>query len=197
MKNVYITLALVLAAAAALILPLSFSAPASGAVLQRPVVIDFEDLAPGPVTNQYAHLGITFNQAAAVDYQRLPGFAHSGEKGIRPCSAQLFCNDPIEMSFTSGKRRVKVWVGYSSPLNTSRTVVLRALDSRGSQIGQATATLDPSHDPQPISIPLEVALPNASIRQAVVSFSPSSLATNSLAVDDVEFPRARVSSCWA
>lgn len=50
MKNVFITLALILAAAAS-ILPLSFSAPASGAVIQRSVVIDFEDLAPGPVTS--------------------------------------------------------------------------------------------------------------------------------------------------
>jgi hypothetical protein len=186
MKKVFVTLALVVTAAI-LILPLCFSAPASGEVLQKRVVIDFEDLAPGPVTDQYAHLGVTFNQPAIVDYQRLPGFAHSGAQAIRQCPDQLSCNRPIEMSFATGLRRVKVWVGYSSRLSVSQTVVLRALNASGLQIGQATATLDPSPNPQPINIPLEVALPNAGIRRAVVSFSSPSLATNSLAVDDVEF----------
>jgi hypothetical protein len=187
MKKGIITLALALAAAAASILPTSFSAPASVALAPKSVVIDFEDLSPGPVTTQYSHLGVTFNQPSAVDYQRLPGFAHSGVKGIEQCSRLGSCDTPIEMSFSAGRSRVKVWVGYSSPLNTSQTVILRALDARGTQVGQVTATLKPSPDPQPIRTPLEVTAPNANIRRAVVSFSTSKIPINSLAVDDVEF----------
>jgi hypothetical protein len=187
MKKSIITLALVIVAAAALILPTNFSAPASVAFAQESVVIDFEDLSPGPVANQYSHLGVTFNQPSAFNYQRLPGFAHSGVKGIEQCRPLEHCNTPIEIKFSAGRRRVKVWVGYSSPLNTSQTVNLRALDARGALIGQATATINPSSEPQPINTPLEVTLPNANIRRALVSFSNSNFPTDSLAVDDVEF----------
>src|SRR5262245_39986551 len=157
---------------------------------QNPVVIDFENIATGPVTNQYANLGITFNQPTAINYQSMPGFAHSGVKAIEQCYAHEFCSAPIDMNFTSGQRRVKVWVGYSSPLDTSRTVILRALDAGGAQIGQATTVFNPSASPQAISKPLEVTLPNADIRRAVVSFSPSDSGAYSLAVDDVEFDAA-------
>ncbi len=46
MKKVFITIALLLAAGAASILPVSFSAPASGSLIQKSIVIDFENLAP-------------------------------------------------------------------------------------------------------------------------------------------------------
>src|SRR5262249_17035103 len=121
------------------------AAPASG------VVIDFEDLAPGGpggagspviVTNQYADKGIIFNSPVALDYSKgpfsIPGFAHSGAKAIEQCYGAEFCTKPFEMSFTRAQRRVKVWMGYSSRLNESRVVILRALDSSGVQVGQAT-----------------------------------------------------------
>jgi hypothetical protein len=187
MKKAIITLALVLTAAAASIIPTSFSAPSNAAFAPKSIVIDFEDLSPGPVTDQYSNLGVTFNQPSALNYERMPGFAHSGVKGIEQCNRLEPCATPIEMSFSVARRRVKVWVGYSSPLKTTQTVILRALDARGTQVGQATATLNPSLEPQPIRTPLEITLTNASIRRAVVSFSTSKTPSNSLAVDDVEF----------
>src|SRR5262249_7744393 len=156
MKKVFLIIALVLAAGIALILTLSFGASARGTLMQQAVVIDFENLAPGRVSNQYANLGVIFNQPTALNYQNQPGFAHSGVNAIEQCYSREFCNTPIEMSFTSGQRRVKVWVGYSSNLETSQTVILRALDAAGAQIGQSTVVLNPSFNPQAIRTPLEV-----------------------------------------
>ncbi len=51
MKKVFFTIAFLLAAGAASTLPVSFSAPASASLIQNPVVIDFENLAPGLLTN--------------------------------------------------------------------------------------------------------------------------------------------------
>src|SRR5262249_37217271 len=103
------------------------------------------------------------------------------------CYAAEFCSAPAEMSFTTGQRRVKVWVGISSPLSVSSTVVLRALDASGAQVGQATATFNPSSTPQLIRTPLEVSLSSANIRRAQVSFGGANSFNNSLAVDDIEF----------
>src|SRR5262249_13979620 len=99
MKKVFFTIVLILAAVAALTLPRGFHISAHEALIQQPVVINFEDLAVGPVTNQYANLGITFNQPTVLSYQSMPGFAHSGIKAIEQCYAAEFCNAPIEMSF--------------------------------------------------------------------------------------------------
>lgn len=155
-----------------------------------PVVINFEDAPLGNVTNFYANLGVIFNQPRVLTYQSMPGFAHSGVKGVEQCYAAEFCNAPIEMSFTTGQRRVKVWVGYSAPLQTSRTVLLRALDANGAQIGQTTTVLAASTAARPVNTPLEISLPNPNIRRALVSFSPTDIAPYSLVVDDVEFDSA-------
>lgn len=190
MKKSFLSIALVLAAAAALTSAKWFHTSAHGAQAAQPVVINFEDVAVGQLTNQYASLGVTFNFPTVLNYQSMPGFAHSGVKGIEQCYATEFCNAPIEMSFTSGQRRVKVWVGYSYPLSTSQTVLLRALDANGTQIGQVTTVLAPSATARPVNTPLEIALPTANIRRALVSFSPTDLAPYSLVVDDVEFDSA-------
>ncbi|MBI1762380.1 MAG: hypothetical protein HYR56_13180 [Acidobacteria bacterium] len=156
-----------------------------------PVVIDFENLASGsPVTGQYAAQGITFNSVKVLRYPSIPGFTHSGVQAVEQCFAQEFCSAPIDMSFTAAQRRVKVWVGLSTPFSVSTTVLLRVLDANGAQIGQATAAFNASNSPQLIRTPLEVTVSSARIRRAIVSFSPTTSATNSLAVDDIEFDSA-------
>jgi hypothetical protein len=164
---------------------------AYAAVSPGSAIIDFENVAPGLVFNQYASLGVTFNNLTVRDYANgfpyFPGFAHSGAKAAEQCYGVEFCARPIEMSFTRAQRRVKVWVGYSSRLNESRMVILRAFDAGGALVGQAATTLNPSPTLQAIRFPLEVALANSTIRRAVVSFSSSAMLMNSLAIDDVEF----------
>ena len=188
-KKAFFTIALILAAIAAFIPPRGSRASAHTA-LAAPVVIDFENVAVGPLTNQYASLGITFNNPTVRSYQHLPGFAHSGVKGIEQCFAAEFCNAPIDISFTSGQRHVKVWVGYADPLSTSQTVLLRALDANGVQLGQATTVFAPSTVVRPVNTPVEITLPNANIRRALVSFSPTDIPISSLVMDDLEFDSA-------
>jgi hypothetical protein len=101
----------------------------------------------------------------------IPDFAHSGTKAIEQCYAQEFCTTPIEMSFTAAQTRVKVWVGFSSSSlgpNQSRTVVLRALDAAGREVGRATTDLLINFQPVPIRTPLEVISANANIVRAIV-----------------------------
>jgi hypothetical protein len=190
MKQTVFTIGLLLAAVAVLISSRGFQTTTHASLIAAPVVINFEDVAPGPVSNQYANLGVLFNQPRILNYQSMPGFAHSGTKAIEQCYATEFCNVPFEMSFTSAQRRVKVWVGYSYALTESRTVMLRALDANGVQIGQVTTVFAPSTSPRPVNTPLEITLPNARIRKALVSFSPADISPYSLVVDDVEFDSA-------
>jgi hypothetical protein len=174
------------------------------------VVIDFEDLdAPGNGTpglnvgNQYADRGITFNFPDALDYSKglfaIPGFAHSGTKAVELCYSQEFCTVPLGMDFTTGQSRVKVWVGYDavlgSTLDSPQTVILRAFDASGAQIGQDTATLGPATDRNsiPIATPLEVTQSAGNIVSATVGFlgaETRQIFNNALAVDDVEFDSA-------
>jgi len=164
----------------------------------EPFVIEFEDLStsgPGQgdqveVSTQYSSKGITFNSPVALDYSKglaILDFAHSGTKAIEQCYAKEFCTTPIEMSFTRAQSRVKVWVGYSSGIDETRTVILRAFDINGKEVGRAEETLNLRGEPLPILTPLEVTSENADIILAVVSFSPDTILMNNLAVDDVEF----------
>ena len=155
-------------------------------------VIDFENLRHGVrVINQYQAQGVIFNNATAVDYSLgifpILGFAHSGTKAIETCFAQEQCSTPVRMDFTEPQALVKVWVGYSERLSVTRTVELRAFNASGSLVDRKTVQLLPSNEPQAIQNPLEIALPDAQITRAEVGFSPSSLFTNSLAIDDIEF----------
>jgi hypothetical protein len=186
MKKLIFAITLVFAISAIVTWSARLSAPAHA----QAAVIDFENLPPGPLTNQFAHLGVTFNHMTVITYPHLPGFTRSGVKAAEQYYAQEFCTAPIEMSFTSAQRRVKLWVGLSAAFNTSSTIILRALDAGGAQVGQATAVLSPSSSPQPIRTPLEVTLSNARIRRVLVTFAPPNNATNFLAIDDIEFDSA-------
>ncbi len=172
-----------------------------GSAFAVPVIIDFEDLAAGghgtpatvAVTTQYLAKGVTFTgpvPPVALDYSKgisIPGFARSGTKAIEQCYSQEFCTAPFAMSFTAPQNRVKVWVGYSGPLSTSRTVLLEAFNAGGASLGKVTATLAPSTAARPISIPLQVAVGSPAIARAVVRFDPSTTLMNDLALDDLEF----------
>ncbi len=185
MRKVFIPIALLMAACAIMFLPYGFRT-----VSAAPVVIDFENVLPGQLTNQYANLGVTFNQPTLLNYSYMAGFAHSGTKGIEQCYAAEFCSAPIDMNFTTAQRRVKVWVGISSALYSTQTVLMRALNASGVQVGQATAVFNASNAAQPIRVPLEITAASATIRRVLVSYSPTTNATNFLAVDDLEFDTA-------
>lgn len=178
----------------------------SGTAVASTVVIDFEDLAAGgegtpalvALTTQYAARGVTFTgpgAPVALDYSKgiaLPGFAHSGVKAIEQCYSQEFCTTPFEMRFAAPQNRVKVWVGFSGPVGTARTVLFEAFNTAGIPLGTATATLPPGGAPRPISIPLQVSTATPAISRAVVRFHPSS-SMNDLALDDLEFESTSVS----
>jgi hypothetical protein len=172
-----------------------------------PTIINFDDLVTGglgtggpiPVTNQYASQGVTFNSPVAIDFSKgtaIPGFAHSGTNAIEQCYAAEFCTAPIEIRFSQGQSRVKVWVGYDSTLNEKTPVIMRAFDSSGNQIARAEENLA-EQGPIPINIPLEVstinqrnpALTRSNIVRVTVDFRDENRYTNGLAVDDVEFER--------
>src|SRR5436190_5662032 len=98
MKKLIFVTTLVLAAIAIIVWSDRLSAPARA----QAVVIDFENLGlGGPVTNQYAQFGVTFNNLTALRYPQTQGFTHSGALAAEPCYAQEFCSAPIAMDFTS------------------------------------------------------------------------------------------------
>ena len=162
-------------------------------------LITFEEIAAGgpgqgtgtPVLNFYAAQGVIF-KAAALDYSKgigIANFAHSGTKGIETCIAVEFCTAPIEASFTTPQARVKIRVGFDSALTQPITVVMRAFASNGTQVGQASATLNSNAVPTSIQTPIEITTATATItRVAVAIENGSTLAfTNGLAIDDFEF----------
>ncbi len=175
----------------ALILPL-FGSLSSVKVAVVPTVITFDDglvKDKDVVTAQYLQkFGVIFNGPTARDYSPFgPNFAHSGYMAIEQQCGE-FCVSPIEMNFTNAQSRVKIWVGYSAPLDVNRTVILGALDNNGNPVGSATATFKKSSQPIPIQTLLEISLPTASIKAAYVGFSDNTNELwNNLAVDDVEF----------
>src|SRR5262245_19524393 len=153
--------------------------------------LDFEDLQP-PITllSQYANRGVTFNGPQLRDYSQTPGFAHSGSKAIELCFAIEFCTAPLNVSFTAGQRRVRLWVGTSSSLSQASTVVLQALDQNDALVRQVSAVLGPSNGPVAVQTSLAINVPQASIRKLVLMFAagPTGPAfNNGLVVDDLEF----------
>ena len=181
--------------------------PPSETVQAGPTVINFDDLVTGglgtggpiPVTNQYASQGVTFNSPVAIDFSKgtaIPGFAHSGTIAIEQCYVAEFCTSPIEIRFSQGQSRVKVWVGYDSTIQEKTPVIMRAFDSSGNQIARAEENLA-EQGPIPINIPLEVStinqrnpvLTRSNIVRVTVDFRDENRYTNGLAVDDVEFER--------
>jgi hypothetical protein len=184
----------------------------------QPVVITFDDLPHGAaVLNQYAAQGITFNRPTCLDYSRLagiePGFARSGTKAIEQCFGQEFCSTPIEMSFTTGQRRVKIWVGYSAPNAAPLTVVLTgfgrervikggdggAAGGPEIQVAEATVVIPARTTPLPVTVPLEIAVSSSPfpvlavpITHARVTVRPGfpQRTTAHVAIDDIEFDTA-------
>ncbi len=164
-------------------------------------VIDFERPHgdQGVAESQYQCEGIRFNRPAIVDYARSPGlgeFAHSGSRAIEACHGSEVCSQPVEMSFASPQRRVRVWIGYREPLAEPQIVVLRGLDRVGNEVATARTELPSSPAPQPIRWPLELRSSAAEISKAEVDFEVSHPLPGGLAVDDIEFgggPTAGVS----
>lgn len=172
-----------------------------------PTIINFDDLVTGglgtggpiSVINQYASQGITFNGPVAIDFSKgtaIPGFAHSGTNAIEQCYSQEFCTAPIDIRFSQGQARVKVWVGYDKINNEKTPIILRAFDSSGKQIAKDSENLMEG-GPTPIQIPLEVSTINQKsplltrnkIVRVTVDFADENRYTNGLAIDDVEFQR--------
>jgi hypothetical protein len=164
--------------------------------------IDFESLAaPGngtgglEVRNQFAASGIIFQPVTALDYSLgipILNFAHSGTKAVELCHAIEFCTGKLDVSFTAPQRRVKVWTGYSFRLDSAQVVILRAFDGSGNQVASNTKVLGPSSNVIPISTPLEVTVPSATIVRVTAGFlgaEPPNVVmfNNALAFDDLEF----------
>jgi hypothetical protein len=167
---------------------------------QAPHVIDFENLQPTTVVNQYSTTGVTFNSSALRDYSYRPGFAHSGAKAIELCFAVEFCTTPLNVNFAAAQSRVKVWVGTSFAPPQAKTVILRALDQNGALIGQSSVLVPASNAPVLVNIPLEYTSASANIRQAVVTFGPNADGSSSnagLVIDDVEFTTSGLTPCTA
>ncbi|HWQ18711.1 MAG TPA: hypothetical protein VN455_02965 [Methanotrichaceae archaeon] len=165
-------------------------------------VIDFENITTtgfgqtgqAVLTNQYAAQGVSFNGPVVIDFSHgtpIPNFASSGVQAIEQCYYMPDCYTPIAMNFTSAQQRMRVWFGFSGPLNESRTVALLAFDADGKEAGRATRVIYPSNAPQRISMPLEIRSDRPNIISAEVLFWPAQGANNlsmsGLAVDDVEF----------
>jgi hypothetical protein len=155
------------------------------------VTLNFEDRQP-PITllNQYSNSGVTFNGPQLLDYSQTPGFAHSGTRAIELCFAIEFCTTPLNVSFTTGQRRVRLWVGTSFPLSQPSTVVLQARDQNNVLVGQASTVLGPSNAAIPVQSPLAINAHSPSIRKLVLMFTagPTGPAfNNGLVVDDLEF----------
>lgn len=118
---------------------------------------------PGLAVNtQYQSQGVTFKNASAFDYSKgsapMPGFPRSPNVAVEPCVGIEFCQAPVGVSFTSAQRNVKVWVGFSYPLNAPLGVRLTAYDSASAVVGTATATLPANPKPTPIRTPQAVSV---------------------------------------
>ncbi len=187
---------LILVAVAAMSLSIS--------ALGAQVTIDFENIDtvgygeanPTVLTNQYQ--GVTFNSPVVLDYSKgspIPGFTTSGTKAIEQCYQQERCYTPIAMNFTSAVSQVRVSVGFSGPLNESRTVALQTFNRDGAPVTRSTLVLNSDNSPQMSNIPLEVVSSNPDIASAEVYFLPNAQgATNvsmsGLVVDDLMFQTA-------
>ena len=160
-------------------------------------VIDFESLSSSGeiVRNQFASRGVIFQPVLGIDYSQdspIPAFAHSGTKALELCRGVEFCRAKLDISFTTPQRRVKIWTGFTGPLDNNPLVLLRAYDANGNEVNIAANTLGPSNQAIPISKPLEVTVPSAIIVRVTVGFiaaepSIGTMFNNGLAFDDLEF----------
>jgi hypothetical protein len=98
----------------------SISSTVSSSVVTT--VIDFESLSSSGeiVRNQFASKGVIFQPVLGVDYSQdgpIPAFAHSGAKALEVCRGVEFCRSKLDISFTTGQRRVKIWTGFTGALD--------------------------------------------------------------------------------
>lgn len=149
------------------------------------VLLTFDDVGTGPLSTQYQAQGATFNFPTARDYG--PGFTHSGTRAVELCFAAEFCTSTLNVTFTTGQRDVKVFVGFSSQLGQATPVLIKALDGFGTVVAQQTVNIGPSTGPIPVQIPLEVTSNSPNIRQVVAGFAGSGAFNNGLVFDDVSF----------
>jgi len=162
---------------------LFFAPPARGQV-----VLTFDDVPGGLLSTQYQNKGATFN--FPLNRDSAPGLAHSGTKAIELCFATEFCRSPLNVTFTTPQRRVKVFVGFTSQISPALPVLMKALNSSGATVVQKIVMLGPSSAPVPIQVPLEVISASANIKQVVVSFDGPNTFNNGLVFDDFEFDTA-------
>ncbi len=142
------------------------------------------------VYSNFAAQGVTFNGPVAIDYSKglpIPGLAHSGTIGIEQCYGKEFCTTPIEMRFTTGQAMVKFWAGTSLPIDTYRIVLARAYDANDNLVAARQTAFGQSKTPGPIRNLVQFSMPSPIIRRVSVSYQPTKLYTNGLAIDDVEF----------
>ena len=141
----------------------AFSSSPAGAQ----VLLTFDDLGTGPLSTQYQAKGATFNSPLVRDYSPTPGFTHSGKQGIELCFAAEFCTAALNVSFTTGEKHVKVFVGFTSQLGQASPVSMRALDANGATVAQQTVMLGPSAAAIPVQVPLEVTSAAANIGKSL------------------------------
>jgi len=154
------------------------------------VLLNFDGIPNGQISAQYAAQGASFNYPTVRDYVSMGGFAHSGTQAAELCFAAEFCKGQLNVKFTTGQMRVKIFVGFTSPLAAASPVMLRALDQNGNLVGQATATLGPSASAVPIQVPLEIVSSSANIREIQAGFADPNAFNNGLAFDDLSFDTA-------
>ena len=152
------------------------------------VVLTFDDVPAGLLTTQYLNRGVTFN--SPLNRDSASGLAHSGTKAIELCFATEFCRTPLNVTFTTAQRRVKIFAGVTSQLNPALPVLMRALNASGATVAQATVMLGPSNSPIPVQVPIEVTSATANIKQIVVGFDGPNTFNNGLVFDDLEFDTA-------
>ncbi len=134
----------------------------------------------GPERDLQRRLGIDYSKGGSA----LPNFAHSGHVAVEQCVGVEFCTTSIRATFGAPQKLVRVWVGFSFPLNQPLQVELKAY-AGGSVVGTATTTLPANAGVTSIHTPLEVQVGSASVTKIEVSV-PGGY-SNALAVDDVTF----------
>jgi hypothetical protein len=154
------------------------------------VAISFDDQAPGPLSAQYSSQGTTFNFPLIRDYSQTPGSVRSGNQAVELCFAIEFCQAPLVVNFTTGQRRVKLYVGLTSQLAQPNTARLRALDRNGIVVTEAFAVLGPSTGPIPVHVPLEVISPSGRNRQVTAGFVVIGRRTSPIVMSTVSYPTA-------
>lgn len=191
----------------------------AGSLPAAPTKIDFEDLSPNGeiVRDRYKNLGVVFEPVLGIDYSQgtpIPNFAHSGTKAVELCRGVETCRSELDITFTAPQRRVKMWVGFAGRLDKEEIVRLRAYDANNNLVQEVITTVGPtgpiiapptpfinfSHSQSikqnrrvvPISRPLEVQMPSATIVRVKAGFRSAdpnfgTNFNNGLAFDDIEF----------